>query len=445
MKIPKFFRDPVHGQIRFLESIALNDNILLKLIDTYEFQRLRLIRQNALANFVFYGAEHSRFSHSLGVCYLAGEMYHRITRNMGIEKNQQDYMLIKVAALLHDIGHGPFSHTIEEVINEFQHEKMTVRIITEDTEINNILRNYGGEEFVEKVVSFYDKTKRNFNIPPWYYEIISGVIDADRMDYLLRDSRSCGLTSQGYDIERLLDVLILDDNSNLAVHERGIDAIEAYFLMYTHMYKSVYFHHANRSANFMLKSAIDRAVDIVMKTDDTVIIGHNKAVSNLIKNGDSIDLSDYFSLSDSTFWSLLPSWRNAEDFVLQNLSRRLMSRKLFKFIPMALLDDNNELRYLLNERVIGWLNEANADKEFIKYFFTIENPKKTTIKKTENVMIYNKEDKAFQKIFDFYEKRTKNSSSIISDFSVEKMYNRILIVRDVYDKLLKEKEAIRRI
>lgn len=125
MARPKLFRDPVHGQIRFedvdLRQPAPTDGgwskrgnwLLRKLIDTQEFQRLRFIRQNGLANFVFHGAEHSRFSHSMGVAYLAHEMHDRIVRNMGEQPDEQWELSLGAASLLHDIGHGPFSHTLE--------------------------------------------------------------------------------------------------------------------------------------------------------------------------------------------------------------------------------------------------------------------------------------------------------------------------------------------
>ena len=214
MAKPKFFRDPIHLQVRFdpvdLSANAPTDNTALswgalKLIDTGEFQRLRHIRQNGLANLVFYGAEHSRFNLSIGVHYVARTMYERICRNHSEAESQHWKLSSGFASLIHDVGHGPFSHTLEEVLEDngvdFNHEDMTIRFVKEDTSgINKILKQIDAD-LPNSIAAFFDKQARASD--NWAYKIVSSQLDADRLDYVQRDSMFAGLRGHGFDFERL--------------------------------------------------------------------------------------------------------------------------------------------------------------------------------------------------------------------------------------------------
>jgi uncharacterized protein len=198
MARPKFFRDPLHLQIRFDPrdgnppgaEVGQQVSILQRINDAPEFQRLRFIRQNGLANLVFHGAEHSRFAHSLGVMHVARTMYERISRNMSEAEDTEIKLLVQIAALVHDVGHGPFSHSLEEILKEnkieFHHETMTKRfIMEEDSKIHEILTKYD-VACPQEIVKFFDKTTRQTD--HWSYRVVSSQMDADRLDYVQRDA-----------------------------------------------------------------------------------------------------------------------------------------------------------------------------------------------------------------------------------------------------------------
>ncbi|MGD0764373.1 MAG: HD domain-containing protein [Roseiarcus sp.] len=171
MPRPKFFRDPIHLQIRFdrqdgchLDEEPKGPSILQRIIDTPEFQRLRFIRQNGLANLVFHGAEHSRFPHSVGVMHVARTMYERIARNMPEPEDRERKLEVQIAALVHDVGHGAFSHALEEILKEqnivFHHDVMTQKFITDpESGINAIITKYDND-MPNRLIAFFDKRLR---------------------------------------------------------------------------------------------------------------------------------------------------------------------------------------------------------------------------------------------------------------------------------------------
>ena len=220
----KVFRDPVHGYIH------IQDQIILDLINTREFQRLRRIKQLGGSVYTFHGAEHSRFGHSLGV--------YEITRLI-VDKFERQYLsqtpgdglwqaserlVALCAALLHDIGHGPFSHAFEGIFHT-NHEEITQRIITSpETEIHQVLLQLG-PEFPAKVASVINKTYPNQQV----VQLISSQIDADRMDYLLRDAYYAGVSYGTFDLTRILRV-IRPFKNGIVFDFSGMHAIEDYIV-----------------------------------------------------------------------------------------------------------------------------------------------------------------------------------------------------------------------
>src|SRR5262249_35614570 len=341
MSRPKLFRDPVHIQIRF-ERVDLASKppagvlnkfgwIGQKVIETGTYQRLRFIRQTALANLVYHGAEHSRFTHCLGVAHLAEIMYQKILRNIGEQEDEERHLATVVAALLHDVGHGPFSHTLEDILTKehFDHEKMTLRYITEpESEIYKVL--YPVDSALPKIVaSFFDA---NMRIPDhWTYKIVSSQLDADRIDYLLRDALFAGLKGPAFDVERVLDLLMQHDNA-IAVNERAIEAVESYLVTLDIMYRAVYYHHTVRAAQSMLSTLFKRAVFLHRKGHADIFpqppSGEN-LIKRLVDEGQTISLSLFSRLSEYHFWYLIDFWRCHEDKILQFLANRLLIRDLF--------------------------------------------------------------------------------------------------------------------
>jgi len=239
----KYFRDPIHG---FIEV----DKRFLKIIDSPFFQRLRRIKQLAFTDLVFHGAEHSRFGHSLGTYHLAKEIVERIDPE-GSKKDYYDEFYL--AALLHDIGHPPFSHAFETVIREvygYSHEDYT-RAVIEYTEIGDIINEIGLNKYsVIKLIE--GKYIENPDLQ-YLNTLISSELDIDRMDFLLRDAYYCGVPYGKYDLERLLLSIRLH-NGEIVVQEKGRHAVETFILSRFYMYTQVYTHHTRRAFDIMLKA-----------------------------------------------------------------------------------------------------------------------------------------------------------------------------------------------
>jgi uncharacterized protein len=347
MPRPKFFRDPVHVQLRF-DDVSLEDSpkdllgsgreswLLRKLIDSSEFQRLRFVRQNGLANLVFHGAEHTRFTHSLGVSHLAGLMYDSIVRNCSEASSQDDRLLIATAALLHDIGHGPFSHTMEEILRgigkEFDHEDMTVRYINEATAVNGPLCQVD-QSLPGLLTKFFDKSTRDDD--NWRYRIVSSQLDADRLDYLLRDAMFSGIRGASFDLDRIIDMLYHHDGKSIALEIGALEAVESYLFTLDHMYRAIYYHHAVRAATQGLLSAIKRAVQLHIEDRYAIPSIYPSGLNpfqELLEHGSGISIESYSRLSEFQLWQYLEIWRDSEDVTLADLSSRILERRLFKTI-----------------------------------------------------------------------------------------------------------------
>lgn len=347
MTKPKFFRDPLHLQIRF-DAVEVGENApeghddrqiswaLQNLIDTAPFQRLRHIRQNGLANFVFHGAEHSRFSHSMGVSHLARQMFLKLCKNSDIQEDHEKKLLVAVSSLIHDVGHGPFSHTIEEILKEnevaFDHEEMTKRFVLEDdSEIYNVI-SCVNSDMPKKVSCFFDKTERT-NPDDWMYKIVSSQMDADRLDYVQRDAMFAGLRGHGFDIERLLDLIFVRNEKYIAVDRGAIEALEAYLVSLDQMWRAIYYHHAVRSSTKMLTSIFSRAF-VLFKSGDKEVLSFSPCTEELFSKGEAMSLDSYLRLTDFSFWNLIDSWRSHKDDILRDLSERLFRRELLKTIEV---------------------------------------------------------------------------------------------------------------
>jgi HD superfamily phosphohydrolase len=392
---PKFYRDPIHGQLRY-DSVDIATALpgsdvekrlgwlIRRLIDCPEFQRLRHIRQNGLANLVFHGAEHSRFTHSMGAAHLAREMFDRITRNSEGEQEDEHLLATVAAALLHDIGHGPFSHTLEEILGasdvEFDHERMTQRIIEEDTRIKSVLAEVDGS-FPGTVAAYIDKKKREAD--HWSYRLVSSQLDADRLDYLLRDARFAGLQGHGFDLPRLLDFLTQLDGKRIAVDRRAIEAVEAYLVALDHMYRAVYFHHTVRAASRLLEGLLSRAIGL-HKAGDTTVFGlaapGKSPVIELIENGTKVDLPAYLRLGEYHVWYLIDHWQQHRDPVLSDLARRLAERRLPKTVEVP--DEKYRELKRLEERAADLTIETLrfVDETSVRFYVLVDEPERTSYK-----------------------------------------------------------------
>src|SRR6266849_3249581 len=248
----RIYRDPVHNIIRLRTD---NDEgaLIMHLIDTPEFQRLRRIKQLGLGLYTYQGAEHSRFTHSLGAFHLMSRVLKRLSEKHQIDK--QDHAAARAAALLHDVGHGSFSHVMEKVLG-FHHEKWTVEVVLSDeTEVGQRLRSHSAD-LPAKVASIIEGKFQ----PSALGQLVSSQLDVDRMDYLLRDSLMTGAKYGIYDLEWIINALAIDEEADrIYVEARGLYAVEEYLQARYYMFRQVYFHRTLRSAEAVLNSALNRA------------------------------------------------------------------------------------------------------------------------------------------------------------------------------------------
>lgn len=243
----KVFRDPVHNYIH------VNHQLIYELINTKEFQRLRRIKQVPTTAFTFHGAEHSRFSHCLGVYEIARRVTEIFEEKYADLWHKEEGLLTMTAALLHDIGHGAYSHTFETLFDT-DHEAVTQDIITSpETEINAILTRYS-PDFPDKVASVINHTYPNKQV----VQLISSQIDCDRMDYLLRDSYFSAANYGQFDLMRILRV-IRPVKDGIAFDLSGMHAVEDYIVSRFQMYMQVYFHPASRAVELILQNLLKRA------------------------------------------------------------------------------------------------------------------------------------------------------------------------------------------
>src|SRR5699024_9042908 len=239
----KVFKDPVHRYVR------IDDQVIWDLVATREFQRLRRIKQLGTTYLTFHGAEHSRFNHSLGVYEIVRRIIDKIEKYDAW--NKEERLTCLCAALLHDLGHGPFSHSFEKVF-DLDHEAFTKAIITGDTEVNAVLKKVD-IDFPEKVAAVINKTYEDKLV----VSVISSQIDADRMDYLLRDAYYTGVSYGQIDMERIMRIM-LTTKDKVVIKSTGMHAVEDYIMSRYQMNWQVYFHHVTRSAETILVQIFDR-------------------------------------------------------------------------------------------------------------------------------------------------------------------------------------------
>lgn len=313
----KVFRDPVHNYI------TVNHPVIYDLINSKEFQRLRRVKQVSTTVFTFHGAEHSRFSHCLGVYEIARRVTEIFDAKFPEIWDTNEDLLTMVAALLHDVGHGAYSHTFEKLFDT-DHQAITQEIITSpDTEVNAILRQVS-PDFPEKVASVINHTYHNKQV----VQLISSQIDCDRMDYLLRDSYYSGANYGQFDLTRILRV-IRPTKDSIVFEYNGMHAVEDYIVSRFQMYMQVYFHPASRAMEVLLQNLLKRA-KYLYHIDSHFF---EKTSPNLIPFlANQASLADYLSLDDGVMNTYFQAWISAEDDILADLASRFVNRKVFKSV-----------------------------------------------------------------------------------------------------------------
>lgn len=348
----KIYRDSVHNIIR-LKTDSEEGNLLVRLIDTKEFQRLRRVRQLGLAHFAYQAAEHSRFTHSLGALHLTTRILAKLELKNKIPNEAR--IAVQCAALLHDVGHGAFSHVLESIL-DFHHENFTIEaVLSDETEIGQTLKNFSNK-LSENVADIIRGTFK----PMALAQLVSSQLDVDRMDYLLRDSLMTGAKYGIYDLEWIIKSLEIDEeNDRLYVSARGIYAVEDYLQARYYMFRQVYFHRTLRSAEGVLKSLFRRALKI-FREGKSVWFAEKTAFEKILK-GEKISLKEHLELDDSDMMFHIKQWQNSDDKILSDLSKRFLHRRLFKAFDLDMPEDE---RVLFIERARKIVEENGFDPEY---------------------------------------------------------------------------------
>ncbi|MFI5306384.1 MAG: HD domain-containing protein [Polyangiales bacterium] len=329
-------RDPVHGLLAFDGPAG---RVVERLLATREVQRLRNVRQLGLTSLVFPGAEHSRFTHSLGATHVMVRMLARMRAIEGALPAEQRVDAeaeadVIAAALLHDLGHGPFSHLFEEVVpHARRHEAWTVDIVLDPaTDVHRALAGWSAQ-MPERVAALIEGHHRL----GYLGRCISGTLDADRCDYLLRDSHMTGVGYGVYDLDWLLQAFAFgalpgDAGWVLAIEGRkGLPPIEGFFLSRQFMYQQVYHHKATRAAEALIRAIFIRAAELIRDGSADLQI---PAALRRAAVGDTVPLGDYLALDDVQLLSAFQAWQHGSDRTLADLTGCLARRDLPKTLPL---------------------------------------------------------------------------------------------------------------
>ena len=345
----KVLKDPVHSYIHIHYEVIWN------CLDSKEFQRLRRIRQLGGDFQVYPTAEHSRFSHSLGVYEIVRRMVTEV-KTLCAELTEYEKVCVMLAGLLHDVGHGPFSHAFEHVTNH-SHEEYTAKIILGDTELNSILRAVS-KKMPEDIVSIIQHTHENDILN----QIVSGQLDADRMDYLLRDSYFTATSYGQFDLERILRTMrvrkISEGRKVIVVKHTGIHSVEDYIMARYQMYWQVYYHPVARSYEAVFIQLFNRLKDIFKDNKD--YFEDMKVLIPFLEKAE-VSEEEYFRLDENSLLYCCALIQDKDDVIAADLAKRLQNRKLFEYVDY-------------NEENLGQIQNMLRDNGYDEqYYLRIEN------------------------------------------------------------------------
>jgi HD superfamily phosphohydrolase len=333
----KIIRDPVHDVIAF-RTDRPTDALLFRLLNAAEFQRLRRVRQLGMAHLAYPGADHSRYSHSLGVMQTARRILDQLRASFPIDERGE--LVCLCASLLHDLGHGPFSHVFERV-SGIDHEHLTTAVITDPaSEVHQLLAAH--DPALPREVSDLMAGKAATG-QAFLRDILSSQLDADRFDYLLRDNLMTGSRYGDYDLEWLVHALTVDRASGrLAVSWKGVSAVEAYLQSRYHMYRNVYFHKVVRSAEGMVKLTLQRAKRLAVQGRLAWPPREHVVTKALL--GRQLDVAEFTDFDDVSVQHCFQLWTKSDDSTLTGLCRGLLFRKLYKTFDLTHVKDAANIR-----------------------------------------------------------------------------------------------------
>ncbi len=327
------YYDPLHRGIKLNSNIP-EELMVMKLIDSSPFQRLRRIKQLGPAYLTFHGAESSRFTHSVGVFHIARRALEVLIE---IEPSLVQYKgLLYGAALLHDIGHGPLSHTSEEMYG-INHEKWSAKLIREHPELRKHL-DACNKNIANQIADLIEGK----DIPCKLIKtLISSQLDCDRLDYLMRDSYSSGASYGQLDLERILSAITLAPDGDLAIDPKGVLAVEHYLIVRNLMYKSVYNHRLNEVSNWLLEQIIRNARQLGPSK-----VWADECISKWLWKSDQIDIKSFLNNDDIRTYYHFIRWQEDSPLELKTLCNNFLSRKLLKAIDIGYLNQEEQLEAL---------------------------------------------------------------------------------------------------
>ncbi len=372
----KIVNDPVYG------FISIPDPLIFDLIEHPYMQRLRRIMQLGMSHLVYPGALHTRFHHALGAMHLMTQAVATIRRK-GHEITPDEERAVLIAILLHDIGHGPFSHALEyDIVNGVNHEEISSLLI------QRLSKTYG-DDLNRALLIFNNKYSK-----PFLYQLVSSQLDMDRLDYLNRDSFYTGVSEGIIGSERLIEMLDVR-NGNLVLEEKGIYSVEKFIVARRLMYWQVYLHKTVVAAEFMLIHALRRAKFLAKNgtsifASPTLQYFLEKDIGLNAFKSDADVLDQFANLDDYDILGALKVWQHHNDPILSILAKRLVNRKLFK-IEISKEQFSEERVQLEKEMVKKQLNVSDEEVNYFVYTDRLTNNAYNQNKQNINLLMKNNE------------------------------------------------------
>jgi HD superfamily phosphohydrolase len=343
MKRHKLLMDPVYDEFVMIER----GSPLEKILDSFYMQRLRYIRQLGPCYYVYPGAEHTRFQHSIGTMWLVRKAINFLKiKGFSIERDLE--LVLLTAALVHDLGHSPFSHALEGVILEERHEKLTEQaflLTGAELRLDPVL--------IEEVM----KVLRKEHPKPFVSQLISSQLDCDRLDYLRRDAFYTGVSFGRIDVNRILVSALVEDGE-LVWSFKGFNALESYVMSRYQMYWAVYFHKVNLSVQVLIKKIVERTKELIEDGEKPEM---DRTLFDVLK---SRSVEKFFRLTDANVVASFYLMLDAKDEILSDLCRRLVKREFFKTVEVT------------PSEVLEWRDRVEKAGFDPRYYFEVLEPAK---------------------------------------------------------------------
>jgi uncharacterized protein len=375
LKSHKILNDPVYG------FITIPSELIFSIIDHPYFQRLRRIKQLGLTDFVYPGALHTRFHHAIGAMHLMSITLDNL-RNKGNEISNEEYEASLIAILLHDIGHGPFSHALEfSLLQNISHESLSLLII------EDLNKQFSGQlDLVLRI--FKNQYERKF-----FHQLVSSQLDIDRLDYLQRDCFFTGVSEGTIGADRIIKMMDIK-NDQIVVEEKGLYSIENFLSARRLMYWQVYLHKTTVSAEKMLINLIMRAKEVqqsrgkLLATEELLHFLENDIRLDDFKNSPDL-LKVFLTLDDFDIWGAIKLWKNESDYILRNISEMFLTRQLFKINLRN--EEFSEIEIKSSREKL--LKKLSIPEQDFHYFFTYGSISNHAYLTKERILILTKKGK----------------------------------------------------